>query len=91
MDISRIMSLIDPNKAATFLQKNQAALRAAEPGNHGCHSVTSKFFIARKDMSSIDKAVCDTISSKQYFRDNIPFILDRVNQAQTNLLSKAKA
>ena len=90
VDIPKIMAMIDPNKAASFLQKNQAAKRESKD-ECGCHTTHTKFFMERRDMSSIDKAICGTITSKKYFADNMPFFLDRVNQAQTSLLTKAKA
>ena len=74
------MAMINPDKASNFKQKNEQAYRQKHAGHHhGCHSINTKFYLDPKDMSTIDSAINHTITSKNYFTENIKFILDRVN------------
>ena len=43
--------------------------------------MTNKYYIARKEMRSVDRIINDTIENPNYFRDNMVYFLDKVNTA----------
>ena len=77
------MSFVDPNKAIEFKKRNQLAHMQHHSDSANCCSLQNKYYIDEKEFSSVDRAINNIITSRNYFRDNLTKFLDKVNQAQT--------
>ena len=92
VDIPKIISLVDPNRATEFKKRNQLAHMAKHTHDSkegSCCSVQNKIYIEPKDLSSVEKAINEVLTSASFFKSNLREILDKVDAAQKSMKKRA--
>lgn len=96
IDISKVLGLVDANKAEEFKVRNKAA-KAEHDKNHdhsGAHSScgdhTRKYYIDEADMSFVDKTINAKLSTDAFFKKHLVTILTRAHGAGISISTKAK-
>lgn len=99
IDIAKIIELFDSKKSQEFVQMNKAYLSEHQKGGHshhaGCnHSYTSKYFIPRDRMTTVDKIIDDKLfQTTTFFKENnyanMHAILNQINQAMIAIVQQS--
>ena len=93
VDIPKIISLVDPNRATDFKKRNQLAHMAKHTHDSqegSCCSVQNKIYIEQKDLSSVERAINEVLTSASFFKSNLKEILDKVDAAQKSMKNRAQ-
>ena len=97
VDISKILGLVDSNKAEEFKVRNKAAKAEHDKKHdhgheegHSCGDHARKYYISEEHMSYVDKTINSKISTDAFFRKNLVTIITRAREATCSIQQRAK-
>ena len=97
VDISKILGLVDSNKAEEFKSRNKAAKAEHDKKHdhgheegHSCGDHARKYYISEEHMSYVDKTINSKISTDAFFRKNLVTIIMRAREATCSIQQRAK-
>ena len=89
MDIPKIISFVDPDKATEFKKKNAAA-HLQQGHSDGCCSLQTQYYMKESEFGAVDRILNSILKSENYFKNSLKQILDQCEQAQSTMLARAK-